>query len=218
MNPGVQKVTARMLALVVVVFTVTGLWLAQRWARAAAKARFVSCLNHRNRLHICADEISLRQREGQRTPPYLLGADGAMLWAAVGRNYSNLNCHHGAPNKRFGGWQGVNLSSEKWHELARRWPYRSHPSGIPVYWCGGPDPSQRRAFTTVIPHFGERPSYQNDLLSEADCARYVATLNETLTAMGERPVPLNVPENVDWDKAPAWPTPAPSEVAEPAVR
>jgi hypothetical protein len=126
--------------------------------------------------------------------------------AAVGRRWAGLNCHHGAPNRRFGGWQGVNLPPDKWDEVARRWPAENHPSGIPVYWCGGPDPSQRRAFTTISPAYIREPLYNNDVLSESECVRYVATLNKILTAMGERPVPLNVPENVDWDKAPLWPT------------
>lgn len=202
MRRRVLKTSIWTIVVMVLVFAVSGVWLGLK--HKAEKQRFTSCLNHRNRLHICAD-IAAGQLGEPHPPPYLPGVDGAMLWAAIGRTGGNLNCHHGAPKRTFGGWQGVNLPPEKWDEVARRWVEKKYPIGVPVYWCGGSDPSKRRAFTTLHPWgLRERPNYSNEVHSEADCARYVAALNEILTAMGERPVPLNVPDNVDWDKAPPW--------------
>jgi hypothetical protein len=150
--------------------------------------------------------------------PYVPGVDGLMLWAAFGRPMGNHNCHHGAPMKRFGGWQGVNLPREKWGEVGRQWIAATGSPDVPLFWCGGPDPNNHRTFTTVRLNNRSETWFEKEVLPEAECARRVAKLNEILTALGERPVPLNVPDNVDWDRAPLWPTgSAPAAASSPSV-
>lgn len=177
-----------------------------RWKQKWESSRFVSCMAHRN--HLWFDlRIDHHYLKNPRYLPYLPEVEGAMLWAAYGRPVGSHNCHHGAPGRNFGGWQGMNFSEEKWREVLRRWSLAHGSLGAPLFWCGGPDPSQRRVFTTAVNGFGDELRIDKEVLPEAECARRVVALNEILTAMGERAVSLNVPDKVDWDKAPPWSTP-----------
>lgn len=205
MSRSANKNAASMLALAVVC-AIAWLWLGPRRERASQKARFVSCQNHRNHLWF-ALRMAQHELKNPHYVPHVPGVDGAMLWTAFGRPPGNHNCHHGAPRRQFGGWQGVNLPREKWDEVGRRWFAATGSVDVPLFWCGGPDPSNRRVFTTVRLSNRSETYFEKDVLPEAECAHRIAQLNEILLAIGERPVPLNVPDNVDWDKAPPWSTP-----------
>ena len=101
----------------------------------------------------------------------------------------------------------MNLPPEKWDELLNRWPTQGSWDGVPFYWCGRENSKQLRLLCVVQ----KGSLIWIDKVSEQQLAKQVDQLNQLLTTIGERPVPLNIPDNVDWDKAPPWPlTPSPA--------
>jgi hypothetical protein len=188
-------------------------WLAwEIWSAKREPNLIISCRNHGNQIYSCL------LVDAQETPrwhlPYLPGQEGAMVFAAYGRRTeAHANCNHGAPNRRIGGWQAVNLPPDKWDEVFRRWPEGSAEDGVPLYWCGRPSSKNERFMVTVL----NRTNFWITSVTEEKLAARIRRLNQVLADMGERPVPLNVPDNVDWDKAPPWPlTPSPAAASAPA--
>lgn len=174
------------------------LWLVRQAEREGILV--ISCRNHGNQLRGClmvdADEIT------GWSLPFLPDVEGAMVFAAYGKRAGvAANCNHGALGSRFGGWQAVSLPPDKWDEIIRRWPEGSAEVGVPLYWCGRSNSKNERFMVTVR----SRTNLWISSVSEEQLAERVGRLNRLLTTMGERPVPLNIPDNVDWDKAPPWP-------------
>lgn len=206
--------TAKMAGRLLIFGVLWGLiWLALGiWSAKREPNLVISCRNHGNQLRGClmvdADEIP-----GWRLP-FLPGVDGAMVLAAYGKRTGvAANCNHGALGSRFGGWQAVSLPPDKWDEIFRRWPEGSAEDGVPLYWCGRPSSKNERFMVTVL----NRTNFWITSPTEEKLAARIRRLNQILEAMGERPVPLNIPDNVDWDKTPPWPAPPNSNPAARAV-
>jgi hypothetical protein len=130
--------------------------------------------------------------------PYMEGISGWEMLARFGgaKNDWGLNCNHGAPRSGIGGWQGVNLPPNKWRILMEKWEQDEVPGGIPLFWCGKPNPIWGRVSWCAYP--GDEPcitlgDYGDDTLEAA-----VAKLNKYLVEMGEEPIPMDVPEGIDW--------------------
>jgi hypothetical protein len=133
-------------------------------------------------------------------PPSEPGVPGYAMWASwAGRKAGALNCHHGAPGHRIGGWQAVNLPPEKWQELHRIWTARGCGSRIPFYWCGQPNPRQKRVFCGLLRDDQGRWLVDHDVLSESALGEEVRKLNACLTELGLPPVASDVPAGVRWD-------------------
>jgi hypothetical protein len=167
----------------------------------------VSCHNHGHRL-----SLHLMPGDSFQTswhPPYFPGKAGHLMLTSISKTLGrHLQCHHGASGKGAGGWQAINLPPEKWDEVVRRWPDQGVWDGVPLFWCGRPNPNQVRLLA-VVPKSGLPVSIGK--VSERHLLSQIGQLNQILEGMGERPVPLNIPDNVDWDKAPPWPvTPSPA--------
>lgn len=201
---------------------ILALWGLYAYEKERQWIRMVSCHNHGN-----ITRLSLLPDDTQRPtwhPPHLADIPGHLLLTSYSLALGGrLNCHHGASGRRNGGWQAVNLSPDKWDEVIRRWPDQGTWDGVPFFWCGRPspkcgrpNPTQRRLLA-VVPKSGR--TIWIDKVSESHVVAQVELLNKILADMGERPVPLNVPDNVDWDKAPLWPTnPSPSKKDSIALR
>lgn len=201
MNGLFQFARSTLFAIVAVMLLVWALWLGPMLERDRQKMLLTSCTNHGHQLLVWfmvrADE------DPEWRFPSLPCTEGHLMLMSYSRTLDGaLNCNHGATHLRQGGWQAVNLAPQKWKELLDRWPTKDVADGVPLYWCGRPNFRGQRMMVTTQGRF--------DLwmarVSEDKLVREVERLNQILIAMGERPVPLNVPEKVDWDKAPLWPT------------
>ncbi len=191
--------TLRVLVLFAVYYLAWILWMV--WDAKREPNLIISCRNHGNQIYGSL-LVEANENPGWRLP-FLPSADGAMVFAAYGRRVGgHANCNHGAPNQRIGGWQAVGLTPEKWDEVFLRWPEGSADDGVPLYWCGRPSSKNERFMVTVR----SRTNFWISHATEEKLAERVGRLNQLLVAMSERPVSLNVPDKVDWDKAPLWPT------------
>lgn len=201
------------LAATWVVALILALWGWRAWEERQQWLRLVSCHNHGNRLR-----MQLMPDAPSRSawhPPYLAGTEGYMMLASCSKPLGGrLQCHHGAYGREGGGWQAVNLPPEKWEELFSRWPKQGAWDGVPFYWCGRPGLKQQRLLAVVQKH--GYPVWI-DKVSESHLTQQVERLNQLLTAMGEHPVSLNIPDKVDWDKAPLWPAAASSNSVQAAT-
>jgi hypothetical protein len=158
---------------------------------------FVSCQNHR--AHLNMDLTMELQGERKAQPPCEPNAPGyEMLARYAGRRQGYLNCNHGAPESRIGGWQAVNLPAQKWRDLQRMWSARDRTIGLPFYWCGKPNARQVRVFCTLW--LDDRGVWfvDHDVVTEAELSERVRTLNRCLSELGLPPVGTDVPDGVRW--------------------
>jgi hypothetical protein len=159
---------------------------------------FVSCQNHR--AHLTFDLNLDLQGDERMDPPHEPSVSGYEMIAryAAGRSGA-LNCNHGAPGFRIGGWQAVNLAPEQWLELTRMWTDRGHQGLLPFYWCGKPNPLGKRVFCGLLRDAEGRWFIDHAVLPEAELRDVIGRLNACLSALGVPPVLVDVPDAVQWD-------------------
>jgi hypothetical protein len=158
---------------------------------------FVSCQNHR--AHLTFDLNLDLQGNEKAAPPHEADVPGHVMLARYAAHKSGaLNCNHGAPGSRIGGWQAVNLTPEQWLELNRMWVGRGHQGLLPFYWCGKPNPLQKRVFCGLLPQADGRWFIDHEVLHEAELRDTIGRLNACLSELGVPPVPVNVPDGVHW--------------------
>ncbi len=163
-----------------------------------AEQLFGSCQNHRAHLNfdLNTSEVALG---GVRRPPFQSEVAGyEMLATFAGRTSGALNCNHGAPGMRVGGWQAVNLPADKWTELHRLWISRRYEGALPFYWCGKPNSLHRRVVCTLILNPSGGSFVDHLVLKEAELQEQVKRLNSCLSELGLSPVTLDVPDAVPW--------------------
>ena len=103
------------------------------------------------------------------------------------------NCHHGAPGRNNGGWQGLNYPPEIMNKL---WEAHLHLGGgeLPYFWCGKPNSiSESRA--------GNRISKGKDgwYADRADITPdHLEHLQKCLKKIGEEPIEIDIPNDVEW--------------------
>jgi hypothetical protein len=161
------------------------------------KRLFVSCQNHRAHLSL---DLRIDLHGGEKTnPPYEANVPGhVMLARYAAQRFGALNCNHGAPGSRIGGWQAVNLTSEQWLELDRMWIGRGHQGLVPFYWCGKPNPLQKRVFCGLLWQ-ADGWFIHHEVLPEAELRDAIGRLNACLSELGVPPVAVDVPDGVQWD-------------------
>jgi hypothetical protein len=159
---------------------------------------FVSCQNHR--AHLTFDLNLDLQGDERMDPPHEPSVSGYEMIAryAAGRSGA-LNCNHGAPGFRIGGWQAVNLAPEQWLELTRMWTDRGHQGLLPFYWCGKPNPLGKRVFCGLLRDAEGRWFIDHAVLPEAELRDVIGRLNACLSTLGVPPVLVDVPDAVQWD-------------------
>ncbi len=159
---------------------------------------FVSCLNHRAHLRFA---LILELQPGEKGwPPHFADTPGyEMLARYAGGKQGALNCHHGAPGSRIGGWQAVNLSPERWRELHRLWLARDYPGPLPFFWCGKANALHKRAMCTLwLAEDGWSVDYE--VLTETALHDRIDQLNQCLSALDLPPVTADVPDGVAWNR------------------
>ncbi|MCL4179859.1 MAG: Gfo/Idh/MocA family oxidoreductase [Verrucomicrobia bacterium] len=172
---------------------------AETTATERDKLLFGSCQNHRKHLNLSL-HLDMVNQWG-RLPPYQANEPGyAMLAMYAGRSSGGLNCNHGAPDSRIGGWQAVNLSPEQWHEVHRSWSARGYPGFPPFYWCGKPNPLQSRVFCTLGLDADEGHWFlDHNVLPEPVVRWRIAMLNRCLEELGLPAIDVDVPDGVAWE-------------------
>ncbi len=151
----------------------------------------VSCDNHENFLRVA---LSRYQLANDGALPYEQGMPGYSMFCrfSAKNTEGHVNCNHGAPNSRIGGWQAVNLPPAKWDEVRERWQKYREDKPIPFAWCGKPTHAGTRVvICTGLLHFNK---------AEEDIQKSIDLLNRILDEMGEPPVQLNVPDDVNWSR------------------
>jgi len=133
------------------------------------------------------------------------GVAGHVMFAkySASTTTNTVNCTHAAPQSRIGGWQAVNLSLKQWRRLISLWRSKKPPTWAPpAIWCGKPSPAGRRLVHSMADSGKGQPMWwtMQELVTEEDLKKRVALLNECLAEMKLDAVPLNVPDNVDWDE------------------
>jgi hypothetical protein len=195
------------LLVVLVLLGMLGWSERQKWIRS----RVVSCTNHG---HLIVMKMRVNLHFGSDWEiPHFAGAEGFKLLvgycvAQYGTNIGALNCHHGATGQRRGGWQCVNLPKARWQELFARWEKgdtngAGFHDGIPMYWCGGETGTGDRVVASVRLMNGET-WFDYGRLKEKWLVERIAWLNRQLVELGEPPVGLNIPPNVDWPAVVKW--------------
>ena len=164
----------------------------------ASERLFVSCQNHRKHLDL---DLTLRLHEDERIdPPHQPSVSGyEMIARYAGGRFGALNCNHGAPGFRIGGWQAVNLTPEQWLALNRLWTDRGHQGFLPFSWCGKPNPLGKRVFSGLLRNPDGRWVIMPGVLSEVELRDTIGELNACLSEMGVQPVAVDVPDGVRWD-------------------
>lgn len=158
---------------------------------------FVSCQNHRALLTL--DLIMDLQGNEKATPPHEPNVPGCVMLARYAAQKSGaLNCNHGAPGSRIGGWQAVNLTPEQWLELNRMWIGRGHQGLLPFYWCGKSNPLQKRVFCGLLRQ-ADGWFIDHEVLPQAELRDAIGRLNACLSELGVPPVAVDVPDGVQWD-------------------
>jgi hypothetical protein len=122
-----------------------------------------------------------------------------MLARYAARKSGALNCNHGAPGSLIGGWQAVNLTPEQWSELNRMWTSRGHQVLMPIYWCGRPNPTQKRVFCGLLQDAEGRWFVDHAVLTEVEVRDAIGKLNACLSELGLPPIAVDVPAKVQWE-------------------
>jgi hypothetical protein len=168
---------------------------------AALEARLLSCQNHRAHLVFSLRTGHRPQHGGEL--PYERGVPGhVMLAKYAATQVGSLNCQHGAPGARVGGWQAVNLPPDKWGALRRVWNQRYGKTEIPFFWCGRRTGQGRRVLVSARwMHLsdGEGWEFEYTVAAEPELRARVQQLGECLAAIGADPLSLDVPGSVDWE-------------------
>ena len=129
--------------------------------------------------------------------------------AEYGPTVGGFNCHHGAFGFRRGGWQAVNLPQSRWNELFERWEkstfsqQESGWAGIPLYWCGRETGTGYRVYASVR-RSDSGCQFDYGKIKESDLVGRVAWLNRQLTELGESPVAIDLPNDIDWKRVILW--------------
>ena len=154
-----------------------------------------SCQNHSAQLEI---ELNLSGLGTRTNLPHEMSVPGHAVFARYsGKVSGKLNCNHGAPASRIGGWQAMSLSPAMWNELRRKWNTRSGEQGLPFYWCGRPNPQQKRVVCELsLEQDGWKVNHR--LLIESEVIERVRRLNDCLHELGMAEVSINVPDGVRW--------------------
>jgi hypothetical protein len=140
------------------------------------------------------------QSDEKAAPPHQAEIHGyEMLARYAAQKTGALNCNHGAPGSLIGGWQAVNLAPEQWLELNQIWTSRGHQIPLPLYWCGKPNPLQKRVFCGLMRDAGGLWFVDHSVLPEPEVRSLIEKLNACLTELGAPPVKVDVPDGVQWD-------------------
>lgn len=202
------KVSRAAVGLVVLVLLGMIGWSQRKdWIRS----RVVSCTNHGH--HIVMTMRVIENDGAEWEIPFLPMIEGhkllpAFCIAEYGTDTGMLNCHHGASGFRRGGWQCVNLPKDRWIELLNRWEKsgfndRIGADGVPFFWCGRPTGTGDRVCAAVKWEH-ERRWLNFGRVREGQLTERVAWLNRQLAELGEQPVALNIPGEVDWQSIMEW--------------
>ncbi len=158
---------------------------------------FVSCQNHRAQLNF---DLRMDFHE-KAAPPHEADVPGyVMLARYAAQKPGGLNCNHGAPGSLIGGWQAVNLTPEQWLGLSRMWIGRGHQEQLlPFYWCGKPNPLQKRVFCSIWRDAEGGWFIDHRVLPEAEVRDAIGKLNACLSDLGLPLVAVDIPDGVEWD-------------------
>jgi hypothetical protein len=164
------------------------------------QALVVSCNNHERFLWMALREY---QVANDGALPYEEGMPGygmLCLFSATNTK-AKVNCNHGAPNSRIGGWQAVNLSPEEWFGVTERWDTYREGKPIPFAWCGKPTHTGTRVVTGIASRTWQDGAQLHHFnMAEEEVRASVDALNRILDDIGERPVALNLPDGIDWSR------------------
>lgn len=166
-------------------------------AKARPRSLIVSSNNHERFLWMALIEFG-SQNGG--TLPYEAGAPGYMMLRNFSmRTVAHVNCNHGAPANRVGGWQAVNLPPEAWLVIVQQWKRPLSERPIPFAWCGKPTGTGSRVVTAVTSHSQEHGlSLHHFNMEERELTDSLSELNQILETLGIPPVPVDVPDGVAW--------------------
>jgi len=159
----------------------------------------VSCNNHQRFLERYLDDYIAKN--GQF--PYDTTKKGYVFLAEFSSiSEAYVNCNHGAPHSQFGGWQMVNLNPDIWKKIFDQWePSQGDP--IPFAWCGRTTGISTR-LVTIITYRPEKEEHSLSLshknMEGEELQERLQRLNDILKGIGEKPIPLNIPEGIDWSK------------------
>ena len=172
----------------------------------------ISCANHRSFLHYELAENIPGNKLGEL---YQLPYDPKLPGYAVFAKYTNhgtpgphTNCNHGAGKSWYGGWQALNLPQEKlltlikvWDEECKKFPDTERTDdGVPYVWCGKPNGIQYRLSLHLSNQKNDDGKVYWYLWKGSVKREDIDFLNQCLKKMGEKPVPFNIPDGVDWKK------------------
>lgn len=180
--------------------------------KARQSSLIISCANHRSFLHY---ELNDNIPENKDFNLYKLPYDPKLPGYAVFAKYTNhgtfgpvTNCNHGAPDNWFGGWQALNLPQEKLLQLVKVWDEENTKfpdeertdDGVPYVWCGKPTGSKYRLSLHLSKSEDDDGKVYWYLWKGSVRKEDIDFLNRCLKKIGEKPVPIDVPDNVDWKK------------------
>lgn len=179
-------------------------WLAS--ALTPAERALAQCMD---RSYRAGQAIARRSGSTALPPLHEPGVLGCQLLARECRKLglAETNCVHGAPGNGVGGWQYANLSQASWNRILSRWPRDDspwlalRPHGPPILWCGRGAATGRRMTMVLCRGPVEKAAgwyLAPALLSETELQQRVAQLNALLKGLGQAPVSLDVPADVDW--------------------
>jgi hypothetical protein len=129
--------------------------------------------------------------------PYNKDLPGYVVIAKIHQTGPGFNCNHGAPYARCsGGWQYLNLSNSVLYKLYTEWKKHSVDKFMPVLWCGketGLD-SRMGICCTIEKNKPIWDRVKKVTLSD------ISLLNQCLKKINEKPIDIDIPENIDWKK------------------
>lgn len=182
------------------------------WHQARLASLRGSCANHRSFLYYeLADNIP----ENKNFNLYKLPYDPKLPGYGVFAKYTNhgtpgpmTNCNQGAPNNWYGGWQALNLPQKKlrklvkiWREEDKKFPDKKRTNdGVPYAWCGKPTGIPYRLSLHLFGNKDDDGKFYWHLMNGSVKKEDIDFLNHCLKKMGEKPVPIDIPDSVNWKK------------------
>jgi hypothetical protein len=191
------KVILIILAVVIPILIIAALLPALSMAEESRK--LISCTNHRNHLaNIMCWHSPVKSKKGDGLLPYDKDLPGYAVIAKIVNTGPGYNCNHGAPLARCsGGWQYINLPQSTLLKLYSAWEEKYPEKDMPVLWCGKNTGKDTRVGIHCLKQGNDIVVYRGARhVNKED----VANLNECLQKIGEKPVPLDIPDGIDWSK------------------
>ena len=168
----------------------------------------ISCSNHASFLRYeLANNIEGNDINNIYKLPYDPNLPGYGVFAKYTNREGATNCNHGAPHNRFGGWQALNLPNATLKKLCDTWDeeikklseYERPEEGVPYIWCGKPTGSKYRT-ALIIDYNNNDGRITWNLWKRDTSEKAINLLNRCLKLIGEKQVPINIPDNIDWSK------------------